>query len=173
MASGSVGVFGQGGNADRKSVTVNNVPGTAGPKDPGVGVLGIGGTQSDDGKVHGPGGPGVMGVAGGASMPSSDDTASAGVYGVGSAGTDRMPPGRGGVFASASIAQIRLVPTLNPATEVPKVGNFGDLYVSVTGDISGGTASTSMYLCISPGDGVTGTAQWTMFQASGTFQAPL
>jgi hypothetical protein len=126
MASGSVGVFGQGGNADRKSVTVNNVPGTAGPKDPGIGVLGIGGTQSDDGHVHGPGGPGVVGVAGGAALPSAGTLADTGVFGTGGVGgvfsaggpagvqPGDVPPGRAGVFLAHSAAQVRLVPHKAP-----------------------------------------------------------
>lgn len=80
MESGSVGVFGQGGNADRKNVTINGVPGIAGAKDPGIGLVGRGGTQSDNGIPAGPGGPGVVGVAGGTAIPSKGDFEDTGLF---------------------------------------------------------------------------------------------
>ncbi len=126
-----------------------------------------------------PPGPGLVAVAGGASLNGALEFSSGtGVVGMGSPEQNGFPAGRGGVFASATgsgnIAQLQLVPTLNPATQVPKVGNFGDLYVSVTSAAgTGGRLTTSMYLCISAGDGVKDTAQWTKFQTQGTFQAPL
>jgi hypothetical protein len=134
MDSGSVGVFGQGGNADRKSVT----GGTAGPKDPGIGVLGRGGTQSDEGRAHGPGGPGVVGVPGGAALPSMDDFGDTGVFG-------KSDAGRGGVFQSATIAQLRLVPAVNPTPSLPAIGQIGDLYVKVT--TTNHTPTVTMHLC--------------------------
>jgi hypothetical protein len=157
MKAGSVGVFGQGGNADRKSVTVNNVPGTGGPKNPGIGVLGIGGTQSDNGVLNGPGGPGVVGVSGLGGLPSADSFADAGVFGTGIVGgvftaglaavqSADVPPGRACVFLSDTVAQVRLVPHKAPKrptatqpytvqalvskgeeTEFPANGQTGDL----------------------------------------------
>ena len=126
-----------------------------------------------------PAGPGLVAVAGGAAVHDALEFSSgAGVVGMGSPEQNGFPAGRGAVFGSAkgsgNIAQLQLVPTLNPATQVPRVGTFGDLYVSVTAAAgTGGRLTTSMYLCILAGDGVKNTAEWTMFQTQGTFQAPL
>jgi hypothetical protein len=125
-----------------------------------------------------PAGPGLVAVAGGASLHDALEFSSAtGVVGMGSPDQNGFPSGRGGVFGSAAgggsagnIAQLRLVPTLNPATRVPKVGDFGDLYVTVIND--GDAFETGMFLCIKPGDGVNNNAQWTLFQTQGTIQAP-
>jgi hypothetical protein len=75
--------------------------------------------------------------------------------------------GRGGVFESTTIAQLRLVPLVNPTPQLPATGEFGDLYVSVTGDDPsvGGTLTINMHLCVSPGDQAMGSvAQWAPFQ---------
>jgi hypothetical protein len=159
MDSGSVGVVGQGGNADRKKVNINKVPGTAGPKAPGVGVLGIGATQSDDGVVNGPGGAGVVGVAGGvANLPSMDDYGDAGVFG-------KSDNGRGGVFKSTNIAPLRLVPAAN--ANLPVIGQMGDLFVSVVGDDptnGNGSDDVTMWLCIVPSSSNAGVSAWVPFQ---------
>jgi hypothetical protein len=79
-----------------------------------------------------PAAPGLVAVAGGAALHDALEFSSGTGVGMGSPDQNGFPAGRGGVFGSANgagnIAQIQLVPTLNPATEVPKVGNFGDLY---------------------------------------------
>jgi hypothetical protein len=178
-------VKGLGGDATNPFPANPNVS----PVNAGLGVIAVGGDSAAGVSLvinnkavvfpALPAGPGLVAVAGGASLHDALALSSGiGVVGMGSPDKNGFPPGRGGVFGSAvgagNIAQLQLMPTLNPPTQVPKVGNFGDLYVSVTGDIGpGGSATTTMYLCIAPGDGVTGTAQWTAFQTSGTFQAPL
>jgi hypothetical protein len=89
----------------------------------------------------------------------------AGVYGYGEGGY-------GGVFESQSdpqsgfrVAQLRLVPLVNPGPLLPGIGQFGDLYVNVTGDPSEGTQTVNMYLCVSPGDGsAKNRAMWAPFQ---------
>jgi hypothetical protein len=69
------------------------------------------------------------------------------------------------VFESATVAQLLLVPVVNPTPALPAIGVWGDLYVNVTGSIDDGTASVNMYLCVSPGDGTAGNAaQWAPFQ---------
>lgn len=183
--NGGVGpaVKGLGGDASNPSA----VNPDANPVKAGLGVIAVGGASAAGfSKVINnkivvfaalPAGPGLVAVAGGAAL---DDalafSSGTGVVGMGSPDQNGFPAGRGGVFGSAAgsgnIAQMQLVPTVNPATLVPKVGNFGDLYVSVTSAAgTGGTLTTSMYLCISAGDGVNHTAQWTRFQTEGTFQA--
>jgi hypothetical protein len=183
---GGPAVNGIGGDAINPSA---NIP-EATPVKAGLGVIAVGGASAagfsimTNNKVFVfpalPAGPGVVAVAGGASLNGAlveEISGGAGVVGMGSPHENGFPAGRGGVFGSATgsgnIAQLRLIPTLNPATQVPKVGNFGDLYVSVTN--AAGTVGflTSMYLCISAGDGVKNTARWTKFQTQGTFQEPL
>jgi len=72
--------------------------------------------------------------------------------------------GRGGVFASATSAQLRLVPADNPTPALPRTGQFGDVYLRLTG--GEGTETIEMFLCVSP-DGrldVTDPAFWAPFQ---------
>jgi hypothetical protein len=181
---GAPAVKGLGGDAINPSA---NNP-TAKPVNAGLGVVAVGGDSAAGFSIimnnHAitfaplPAGPGLVAVAGRASLSDALARSSGiGVVGMGSPEQNGFPAGRGGVFGSAAgagnIAQLQLLPTLNPATQVPKVGNFGDLYVSLVDVGPGGIVTTSMYLCTSPGDGVTGTAQWTMFQTQGKFQAPL
>ncbi len=89
------------------------------------------------------------------------------VWGASGSGTGvhgQSQTGRGGVFESAGIAQLRLVPHYDPDNPViPTSGSFGDLYVVVYGDMSS-TATTGMYLCVAPGDGTPGNfAAWAPF----------
>jgi hypothetical protein len=120
-----------------------------------------------------PAGAGVIGLGGNASMPSGDDTANAGVYGAGSPGSEQTPPGRGGVFASASIAQLRLVPAVDPFPPLPLIGRFGDLYVTVTqiDPRRPGTMKATKYMCVIEGDQVHGGAWWAPFQLGQPIQA--
>ncbi len=63
-----------------------------------------------------------------------------------------------------SLPQLRLIPSMN--AYLPAVGQLGDLYVQVTGDITdpAGTLGVNMYLCVSPGDGTKGNvAMWAPF----------
>jgi hypothetical protein len=72
--------------------------------------------------------------------------------------------GRGGVFASAKSAQLRLVPADNPTPGLPRTGQFGDVYVRLTG--GEGTETIEMFLCVSP-DGrldLNDPAFWAPFQ---------
>jgi hypothetical protein len=185
--NGGVGpaVKGLGGDASNPSA----VNPDATPVKAGLGVIAVGGASAAGFSIQTPkqvivfaalpAGPGVVAVAGGAAVPDALEFSSeTGVVGMGSPEQNGFPAGRGGVFGSAkgsgNIAQLQLVPTLNPATQVPRVGTFGDLYVSVTAAAgTGGRLTTSMYLCILAGDGVKNSAEWTMFQTQGTFQAPL
>jgi hypothetical protein len=169
IESGGVGVFGQGGDAIHTWKTVPSPPDSNqlpfpflfGPSDPGIGVLGRGGSQDTIGpgphripKIrHEPGGPGVVGIAGNVgtevtALPSMNDFANTGVFG-------KSRVGRGGVFQSDTRAQVCLVPGEGP--KPPAIGQAGDLYVTVTG------GSAQMYLCVISGDG-TPPAQWAEFQ---------
>jgi len=181
---GGPAVKGIGGDAANPSTSSPDVT----PVNAGLGVIALGGAsaaafsiQTSKQDVTFPAlsaGPGLVAVAGGAALHDALEFSSGtGVVGMGSPEQNGFPAGRGGVFGSAkgagNIAQLQLVPTLNPATQVPKVGNFGDLYVSVTTAAATGRLMTSMFLCISSGDGFKNTAQWTKFQTQGSFQEPL
>ncbi len=101
IESGSVGVFGRGGNAHRKTVTVEGEKVLAGPKESGPGVLGKGGIQTADGKDAGTPSAGVIGLAGGEAPPEFFETSNVGTYGKGLIGVKgRSESGTGGRFES-------------------------------------------------------------------------
>jgi hypothetical protein len=112
--TGGVGVFGQGAEA---LITVVDET-VFGPAEPGAGLLGRGGVSiPNDGKA----GAGVIGLAGGETKPSIDDTANAGVFGMGLIGvrgigssrdgvSGHSSESRGGIFSTNRAAQINLVP---------------------------------------------------------------
>jgi hypothetical protein len=100
-------------------------------------------------------------------VPDGDGTGVWGASGRGTGVYGESNNGRGGVFKSATIAQLGLVPLVNPTPLLPAIGQFGDLYVVVTGEdpATGGTLTVSMYLCVAPGDTTPGNAaQWAPFQ---------
>ena len=87
QATGGAGVFGQGANAVRKTVTPpGGTPNVSGPASPGPGVLGKGALQTQDGAASGNPSPGVIGLAGDAAFPPFDEASNAGVYGKGNTG---------------------------------------------------------------------------------------
>jgi len=115
--SGSVGVFGQGGNAKRP-----------GPKSPGTGVVGRGGIGTSD--VQNPAGVGVMGLAGDATLPTLDFL-DVGVY-----GRSRGGIGVAGILEleDNSFAAVVGVTTHGAEPPFPKAGYF-DGTVEITGDL--------------------------------------
>ena len=117
--AGSAGVFGQGADAQLKSI-VDASGGSVfdGPAEPGAGVIGRGGV-ADNGRLRPA--AGVVGLAGGQSKPDNLETGDAGVFGLGDTGVRGHGldgPGvagsskadRGGVFATDDQAQVNLVP---------------------------------------------------------------
>jgi len=88
------------------------------------------------------------------------------VWGLSGGGTGvhgQSGTGRGGVFESERIAQVRLVPTVIPA--LPALGELGDLFLLVSTDPTTGETAPTLYLCVSPGDGTPGNAaQWAPVQ---------
>jgi hypothetical protein len=87
QATGGAGVFGQGANAVRKTVTPpGGTPDVSGPASPGPGVLGKGALQTQDGAASGNPSAGVIGLAGDAAFPPFDEASNAGVYGKGHIG---------------------------------------------------------------------------------------
>jgi hypothetical protein len=78
----STGVFGQGADSETHNVVSNGVPGTAGPKEPGPGVVGRGGVQPATAASGGPPAAGVVGVPGGHNLPPFSMSASNGVFGL-------------------------------------------------------------------------------------------
>jgi hypothetical protein len=89
-----------------------------------------------------------------------------GVYGIGDVagvhGDADGPTGRGGVFFSRRIAQLQLTPVLSDNGTPPAIGDWGDIWTTVSGSISDGTASAAIYLCIGPGDSAN-PAVWAPF----------
>jgi hypothetical protein len=114
----SVGVYGQGADADVKPIIDPSGTTYDGPAEPGAGVVGRGGVQT----VPRPQiAAGVIGVAGGFTKPSIGETKEAGVAGhgvVGVSGVGEGGPGvrgssdkdRGGIFASIAAPQVQLTP---------------------------------------------------------------
>jgi hypothetical protein len=97
-------------------------------------------------------------------VPDGDGT---GVWGASGGGTGvhgESQSGRGGVFESQRIAQLRLVPRVNPIPKLPAIGEFGDLYAVLTQPDTS-SIFIEMYLCVSPGDSTRGTRpMWAPFQ---------
>jgi hypothetical protein len=62
-----------------------------------------------------------------------------------------------------TVAQLRLIPSQN--ARLPGMGQIGDMYVSMTGDITdpAGTVGAAIYLCVLPGDGGVSFAIWAPF----------
>lgn len=144
-SAGGIGVQGTGGDG---AFGIN----------PGTGVHGHGGRP---GALTS--GVGVVGVAGGADDPAFDDIASTGVFGKGApAVIGNSLPGRGGVFESPNIAQVRLVPVRDPIPPLPAIGQFGDLYVKLVVTFAA-PPTVKMFLCVQPGDGASAKAQWAPF----------
>jgi len=84
----STGVFGQGADSETHNVVSDGVSGTAGPKDPGAGVVGRGGVQPATATaVGGPPAAGVVGVPGGHSLPPPSQSANNGVFGLSVSGS--------------------------------------------------------------------------------------
>lgn len=131
---------------------------------PGTGVFGVGGKPAPaEGLPPSGAGAGVVGVAGGADDPAFDDIANTGVFGKGTPAVDgKSLPGRGGVFESPNIAQVRLVPARDPIPPLPAIGQFGDLYVKLVVTFLV-PPTVKMYLCVQPGDGTSAKAQWAPF----------
>lgn len=126
--TGSVGVWGQGGDEVSQAVNVLGGIATLGPDFAGPGVIGRGGRRrSNNGKpnesvviVEG-GGCGVVGIAGGASPPAPADQKNAGVLGVSAFGN-------GGVFIANNLAQLHLKPIPKDPNSRPTIpGKPGDL----------------------------------------------
>jgi hypothetical protein len=99
---------------------------SAPPPGNAVGVYGQAGTGDSDG---------VQGLGSGSGV---------GVFGQGGA------YGAGGVFTSASWAQLRLVPSTTPLRDNPVVllGQPGDLYLYSEGGGSGTLSTTTLWLCL-------------------------
>ncbi|MDH6147074.1 hypothetical protein OKW46_000996 [Paraburkholderia sp. WSM4179] len=63
------------------------------------------------------------------------------------------------------MAQLQLVAAVNPKHALPSMGDFGDLYVKVTGSFEKGL-TVRMYLCVVAGDGPPDdiSPMWAPFQ---------
>jgi kumamolisin len=76
--------------------------------------------------------------------------------------TDVIPAELGELQIASNdpLPQLRLIPALNG--NLPATGQWGDLYVNITGDPTdpGGTLTVNMYLCVVPGNTVPGNAAW-------------
>lgn len=189
--TGGVGVYAQGAEAlTTLTGASDGSPGTvpSGPLDPGAGVLGRGGVPIPP---RGPVAAGVIGLAGGVPIPGLSETGNTGVYGAGTTGVFGHGPagvrgqsdagagvhgvtgsGRGGMFESATSAQVRLVPqdvraSFPAATTVtvtaipgeregmvlPKSGQGGDL-IALMDD----QQRCNLWFCVKGEDG--GPAEW-------------
>lgn len=96
--------------------------------------------------------------------PDGEGTGVWGASGTGVGVHGQSQSGRGGVFESARIAQLRLVPSVNPNPVLPATGEFGDLYLVVTGHLEGHSSAT-LYMCVRPGDVTPSSpAWWAPFQ---------
>jgi len=182
--AGSAGVFGQGADAKINMSTDGGTTVLDGPAEPGAGVIGIGGVPNT-GRL--PAAAGVIGLAGRLAKPSIAETGGAGVFGMGSTGvrgigdaagqgvSGSSDRGRGGVFASREIAQVRLLPkpvrtrfpegsTVTPTgispgaieegvVSLPKDGQAGDMMALVDD-----ARMCTLWFCVRGADG--GPARW-------------
>jgi hypothetical protein len=128
-----------------------------------------------------PPGAGLVALAGNpAIVPDQTITTGTGVFSLGTETANGFPAGRGGVFGSggkpapsgdwfstSNLAQVQLLPSVDPNTVVPPAGRIGDLYVSFIQ----AKKVTSMYMCTADGDGINIAATWTLFQTSGSITA--
>jgi hypothetical protein len=92
------------------------------------------------------------------------DGTGTGVWGASGSGTGihgESNSGRGAVFESTKIAQLRLVPLLDPHPNLPETGELGDLYVVSVPDPNH-ILRTFMFLCVKP-SGIT-VAEWAPFE---------
>jgi len=124
--TGSVGVYGQGAEAEVETVNIDGVVTVVGPTAPGAGVIGRGGMPIPP---RMPIAAGVIGLAGDTAIPPLSETGNTGVYGAGPTGVfghgllgvrgqGKGGPGvhgvsdtdRGGVFESTRSAQVQLIP---------------------------------------------------------------
>jgi hypothetical protein len=154
--TGSVGVYGQGAEAEVRTIPIDTVDTVTGPMTPGPGVLGRGGVSDPRGRVA----AGVIGLAGDVAIPPFSETADKGVYGKGQVGvygqggtgvgvvgisepavgvfgasnTDAGVKGssaasNGGYFESADVAQVHLEPHDKPIADPNGniAGRAGDL----------------------------------------------
>jgi hypothetical protein len=157
-----------GTSVNGPGVTGNSSSGTGGAFDGGEGT-GVSGNSTTGTGVSGTSGTGTGGAFStgkdtGVSGISSDGTGVSGTSSIGTGVSGRSDEGRGGVFASAKSAQLRLVPADNPTPGLPRTGQFGDVYVRLTG--GEGTETIEMFLCVSP-DGrldLNDPAFWAPFQ---------
>jgi hypothetical protein len=146
--AGSVGVFGQGADANVKTIVKDDGSTTFdGPAEPGAGVIGRGGVGTG---ARPQVAAGVIGLAGGQSKPSIAETNSTGVHGHGPTGVRGIGVGgpgvngasdtnRGGIFASQNIAQIQLTP-FRVRTKLPPPGSVTPMAIPL-GALREGAAS--------------------------------
>ena len=155
---GPMGVHAEGCNGPGVlGLGSSNAPAAGGLPDAAVapGVVGHGGTgflPNTDIPVHG---AGVVGLAGDQPLPAWETATDAGVLGIGNAG-------RGGVFQSERVAQLRLVPSKRASTadqvdvtpqaigepgrwgsELPRDGRPGDLMATLDG-----RGQAALWFCI-------------------------
>jgi hypothetical protein len=148
----SVGVYGQGAEAEVQTINIDGVNTVVGPMAPGPGVLGRGGVPIPAGRD--PVAAGVIGLAGDTPIPPISETGNNGVYGTGPVGvfgggyvsgvrgksgdgrgvlgeTDsdigvfgsaNKDTGRGGAFQSEHSAQLWLVPQNQPVEINERLG---------------------------------------------------
>jgi hypothetical protein len=181
---GSVGVYGQGADADVKAIIDGTGTIYDGPAEPGAGVVGRGGVQKIPRPLIA---AGVIGVAGGFAKPNIGETGSTGVAGHGVTGVGGVGEGgpgvrgssdkdRGGIFASISAPQAQLTPFRVKATLpkpspvsptaiplgflkensslLPKTGQAGDLMTLIDD-----TRACTLWFCVKGYDKAN-PAQW-------------
>jgi hypothetical protein len=177
LGEGMVGVSGQGtdgvgveGQGGKLSVGVQGTGGELAP-----GVQGIGGTGLVDKKPQQ--GVGVVGIGDGTSFPSFDNHYGTGILGYGVTGVHALGnKGRGGVFESVGMPQVRLIPqetrTLRRFREIgsivptvpqlPREGLPGDL-MTVLDRLD----QCTLWLCVGRDKG--GPAKWSQLQLGPIF----